>query len=169
MDTIQTSASVEAAKAEAIDETRAPNGKATRGPQLRSLFATRSIRKALAGLAVSVAAFGATAGTAAAGTNGQQLAIEPNCDANWVFIQGHNQNWNGRNPNWAHQWLRVPAAFPDAFGCYGQDTYDWGWWWKGWVRIDAYWNYGRGYQGTRWVYVPTNQGWGNDWVYTQAP
>jgi hypothetical protein len=102
-------------------------------------------------------------GPAFAGTNGQQLAIEPNCDSNWAFVQGHNQS--GR---WVTEWVVVPAAVPEG-GCWGTDTYDSGWWWKGWVRIDGYWNKGSGYAGTYWVYVPTDEGSYDNWFYTQVP
>lgn len=129
------------------------------------------IRKGLASLAVATAVVGASAGSALAGTNGQELAIEPNCNGNWAYITGHNQS----DPyHLQHQWVLVPAVDPgDPWGgCYGLDVYDWGWWWKGWVSIDGYWNRSldpTGFTGRRWVSVTANQGWWNNWVYTQMP
>jgi hypothetical protein len=49
---------------------------------VRISLAKRSIQASLTGLAVCTAGMFATAGIALAGTNGQQLAIEPNCDSN---------------------------------------------------------------------------------------
>jgi hypothetical protein len=123
----------------------------------------RVLKSTVAIAALTLALVGsASGGIAQAGTNGQELALEPNCDANYAYIQGHNQYGQ-----WKTQWVRVPAAFPGE--CYGVDTYDPGWWWKGSVRIDGYWNYKSGYNSTVWVNVPVNQGWSNNWYYTQLP
>jgi len=135
----------------------------------RTMSRKRLVRGALVGLAVSATVLAANAGSAIAGTAGQGIAIEPNCNANWAYIQGRNQHNHATK-----QWVLVPAVDPGDLwgGCYGLDVYDWGYWWEGSVRIEGYTQYNSGhagYTGTSWINVPVNQGSWDDWVYTQVP
>jgi len=108
---------------------------------------------------------------AAAGTNGQQLEFVPSCTANWVYIQGYNQDYK-----WTRQWFFVPPAVPENSywpkgtpPCTAPDQYDWGMWWKGRVQVDGYWGrYGQ-YRGTVFVQVPAQSQNGSDWVTVGVP
>lgn len=115
----------------------------------------------LVALGVSIVALPTAVDARPLGSNGQQAAFVSSCDANWAYITGKNQ-YN----NTVHQWFLVPATTP-LNNCQGDDWYDWGWWWKGTVRVDAYWSKGGNYAGTVYAYFPTHQT--GDWVWIQMP
>jgi hypothetical protein len=109
----------------------------------------------------------ASSPVALAGSDGQQLAFSPGCWSNWAHIRGLNQH-----NHYVSQWFQVPAAPPEYF-CIAEEVYDVGWWWKGEVEIEAYWEHpskGRGTRlaGKETVEVPEEQP-EDDWTYVSMP
>jgi hypothetical protein len=62
------------------------------------------------------------AGSASAGSNGQQLTICAPADATSAFVEGTNQRGD-------HTWLFKDDLIPGTCDYYANST--WNWWWKG--------------------------------------
>ena len=104
----------------------------------------------------------ATGFAAALGTNGQQAAYSPSCYSNWAHSQGYNQN-----SKYTYRWFLVWAATPEG-GCFAPLSYDYGYWWKGTVKTDGYWQYNSQFTGTTYTYFPTCCPTSN-WVVVTMP
>ncbi|MFC0597805.1 hypothetical protein [Streptomyces palmae] len=84
------------------------------------------IRTGVAALGMAVAGVALAAGPAAAGSNGNQIRFYDNDGTVYsVWVSGYNQNG---------QWVS------NCFGTPHSTTNLDGWWWSGYVHIDAYHN-----------------------------
>ncbi|TVL92466.1 hypothetical protein [Streptomyces sp. SAJ15] len=111
----------------------------------------KKVVTAVAALGLAGAGLVVGAGTAAAGTNGQQIRLT---DASSTIMSmrvsgpAHNGQWSS--------------------GCFnrsGMTILTSGWWWKGDVRVEYYHGYGcTNYWSADDVHVPADQGKEN-WVY----
>jgi hypothetical protein len=116
------------------------------------------------GLIISLALFNIPA---AAGTNGQEMAVGVHCHTNWTKITGYNQNMD-----WTEDWMNTPAANP--YNYCSQDAYRlWHWWWGGNVTLYGFWeyhggNWGEQESGSRSYDVPWYQD-DYDWYFADVP
>ncbi|MFD7631268.1 hypothetical protein ACFV7Q_35530 [Streptomyces sp. NPDC059851] len=106
---------------------------------------------AVATLGMAVACLAVGAGTAAAGTNGQQIKLfDTSSTVNSFRLSGPDQSGQWVSRCWNRQ---------------GMTTYASGWWWKGTVQVDYYHgsNCNSGYWASTSVEVPRHQDH-SDWT-----
>ncbi len=115
-----------------------------------------------ASLVIALSAAAVVRTSVSAATNGQQAAYSPSCYSNWAYSVGQNQN-----NRTAYRWFEVYAATPEG-GCFAPLSYDYGWWWKGTVKTEGFWNYGYNYTGTTYTWFPACCPTSN-WVVVTMP